>query len=68
MCSCSFVYGIGNVGFSYRGLVSLTRGKTFENEHAKQSVVESARVKSYRISGAAFSPPLYSLRRMYGMI
>jgi hypothetical protein len=28
-----------NMGFYHRWLVSLTRGKTFENEHAKQSAV-----------------------------
>jgi hypothetical protein len=29
------------MGFSHKWLVSLTRGQTFEDEHAKQSVVES---------------------------
>jgi hypothetical protein len=33
--------GYSYVGFSNRWLVSLTRGQTFESEHAKQSVVES---------------------------
>jgi hypothetical protein len=36
-----FLYWISNLGFSHRWLVSFTRGKTFENEHARRSVVES---------------------------
>jgi hypothetical protein len=40
---CSFVYGMSNMGFSYRWLDSLTREEEeiFENKNAKQSVVES---------------------------
>jgi hypothetical protein len=57
------------VGFPHRWLVSLTRGKDIPERACKlvcccKSVVESQRVKSYRISRAASILPVYSLRRI----
>jgi hypothetical protein len=57
------------VGFSYRWLVSLTRGKDIRERACKavgywKSVVESPGLKSYRISRFASIPPVYSLRRI----
>jgi hypothetical protein len=43
--------------FPTSGLFPGQGGKTFESEHLKQSVVESQRVKSYRISRAASVSP-----------
>jgi hypothetical protein len=61
-----FVFtGSGYMGFSHRWLVSWTRGKTFENYHARQLlVVIFEGVKSYRTSRAASILRVYSLRRI----
>jgi hypothetical protein len=66
---CSFVYGISNVGFSHRWLVSATRRTDIRERACKavscgKSVMESQRVKSYRIGTAASIPPVHTLRRI----
>jgi hypothetical protein len=56
--------GLVALVFSHRWLVSLTKGKIFENEHAKQSAVKSqlSGLKYYRVAQqaeATFIPPLH---------